>query len=78
MIDIVPVRSSNIAGVGYDEETQMLKVVFKNKTAYFYFDVPKSVHEEFMLAGSKGKYFYSNIRNIFKYSKEENEQRNNT
>jgi len=70
-IEITTVKSSNISGVGYNEEEQMLKVVFKNKTAYFYFDVPKNVYEEFMLAGSKGKYFYSNIRNVFKYSKEE-------
>ena len=32
-IELKPVLSSNIAGIGYNEQKQLLKVAFKNKTS---------------------------------------------
>lgn len=59
------VRSSNIYSIGYEMETQMLEVEFKNGTIYQYSDVPKAVYSEFLGASSKGSYFYYHIRNRY-------------
>ncbi len=47
-----PVDSSNIADVGYDETSMTLEVGFNTGTIYQYFDVPQTVYQEFMSAGS--------------------------
>ncbi len=61
------VDSSNIRAIGY--ESQTLEVEFLNGSVYQYFDVPEHIHTEMMGAGSKGKYFSSNIKGTFRYSK---------
>ena len=58
-----PVQSSNLASVGYDISTSVLEVEFLNGSVYQYYGVPAQVHEGLMNAGSKGSYFYQNIRN---------------
>lgn len=68
--NIIPVESSNIKGIGYDEKTKILTVVFKKNTKYRYSDVPKTIYEELMAAESIGKFFHSRIKSIFKYIKD--------
>ena len=58
----MPVRSSNLASVGYDEISQTLEVEFTNNTVYQYFDVPTSEYHGLMGATSKGHYFDVNIK----------------
>lgn len=58
----VPVTSSDLASVGYDPETVTLEVEFNKSGVYQYFGVPPHVHEELMMASSKGKYFNQFIR----------------
>lgn len=65
----IPVDSSNIADVGYDETTMTLEVGFHNGTAYQYFDVPQSVYQEFMSADSKGTFLNTNIKGNYRYAK---------
>ncbi len=65
----IPVQSSNIADIGYDEQSMTLEVGFKNGTVYQYFDVPEAVHQEFMNAGSKGTFLNANIKNNYRYAK---------
>jgi hypothetical protein len=60
-----PVKSSNIASVGYDEMQEVLQVEFKGGKTYDYFDVPSVVHEEMMSSDSVGKYFHKNVRSKF-------------
>jgi len=59
-------ESSRISGIGYDPATKRLAIRFKNKSGpgnvYEYANVPPSVHEEFMVAESKGKFFGSVIQ----------------
>jgi hypothetical protein len=64
------VDSSNIAAIGYDEQTQTLKIRFKAGGEYHYYDVPKEEHEALLLAKSMGSHFGKNIRNNYKYKKE--------
>jgi hypothetical protein len=65
----IPVESSNIADVGYDETTMTLEVGFHSGAVYQYFDVPEAVHQEFMSAASKGTYFNANIKSNYRYVK---------
>ena len=63
VIERVPVASSNLQCVGYDETTRTLTIEFRNGSVYEYADVPPEVHDELMHAESHGKYFHRQIRN---------------
>ena len=48
LIELKPVISSNIGGMGYDEENKLLKVAFKTKTGsniYLYENVEKETYD---------------------------------
>jgi len=65
----IPVDSSNIADVGYDDANMTLEVGFRNGTVYQYFDVPQTLYQEFMGADSKGTFLNANIKNSYRYTK---------
>jgi hypothetical protein len=58
-----------ICAVGYDGETQTLKVVFNSCGAYQYFDVPRSVYEELLAAESKGRHMRAYVIDVYAYSR---------
>ena len=64
-----PVNSSNLAGVGYDAESQTLTIEFRKSDTYEFYDVPESVYQELMSAGSLGEYFANSIRGKYRYAK---------
>jgi len=64
-----PVRSSNLAAVGYDPESRILEIEFPDSGVYQYFDVPQSVYDDLMSAPSHGKFFHAHIRNKYRYAK---------
>lgn len=72
-----PVVSSQISAVGYDAETQVLEVEFKNaggkpNSVYQYANFPPEKWAEFQKAESVGSYFYRNIKNnpsVYPYRK---------
>ncbi len=68
-MDRVAVESSTISAVGYDPASKVLEVAFKNGGDYSYFGVSSKTHAEMMSAPSVGKFFASNIRNHFSFSK---------
>ncbi|WP_136687483.1 KTSC domain-containing protein [Halorhabdus amylolytica] len=63
----VPVSSSNLSSVGYDETNQVLEIEFNGGRVYQYFDVPKRIHQELMNANSHGKYFHRNIKDNYSH-----------
>ncbi len=63
------VTSSNLSSIGYDSATQTLEVEFSNGAVYQYFDVPSTVHEELMNAGSHGSYLNQNIKGSYRYAR---------
>jgi len=65
----ITVDSSNIASIGYDPETMTLEVEFTNGNVYQYFDVPPSLHENLMLADSKGKFLHTQIKGLYRYAR---------
>jgi hypothetical protein len=63
------VDSSNIGAVGYDADEQVLFVTFRsNNRHYRYSEVPPDIYTSLLEAGSIGRYFNSNIRDIYDYT----------
>lgn len=61
---MVPVSSSNLEAVGYDENSHTLRITFNSGT-YDYFGVPSHIHQGLMSAGSKGSYHAAYIKNSY-------------
>lgn len=61
--------SSNIARFRYNDEMSILEIEFKKGGAYQYFDVNEGVYEQMKAATSKGQYFASNIKGVFRYAR---------
>lgn len=59
---LIPVISSNLAAMGYDELTGELQVQFLNGRIYSYQNVPPDVYMGLVNAPSKGQYFGAMIR----------------
>lgn len=70
-IALFPVSSTRISMAGYDPESRILALQFKdnpNRT-YRYQDVPAGIWDGFEKAESKGKYFYSAIFKQFGFTR---------
>jgi hypothetical protein len=65
----IPVSSSDLRSVGYDTTTQTLEIEFHSGGIYQYFNVPPSVHQSLMNAGSLGQFFYAYIKNNYRYTR---------
>jgi len=61
----VPVNSTNILSVGYDEGGQILEIEFNTKRVYRYSNVPPHVYAGLMKSSSHGKYFLQYIANNY-------------
>ena len=68
-VEMIPVESSNIQGVGYDEEAETLYVSFNSGSRYCYRGVSRAIHEAFMESPSKGKFFHASIKGRFPFEK---------
>ncbi|HDR6289455.1 TPA: KTSC domain-containing protein [Bacillus cereus] len=56
-MNMVPVSSSNLASIGYDESSKTLYVSFRNGRMYKYSGVPHHIYSGLMSASSHGQYF---------------------
>ena len=65
--EFIPVESSNIEGVAYDQEQHTLYVVFRNGSRYYYRSVPETVFSDLMNAPSKGRYLNAAIVGRYSY-----------
>lgn len=63
------VSSSNLHSVGYDQESAVLEIKFKEGGVYQYSGVPLDRYERLMSASSKGSYFASYIKNSYRCRK---------
>ena len=61
----VPVRSTVLAAVGYDEPSRTLEIRFHNGSLYRYRDVPPEVVLDLLQSESLGHYFTTTIRDAF-------------
>jgi lysyl-tRNA synthetase class 2 len=62
----VPLESSTIEVVGYDDIDMTLQVGFRNGAVYQYHDVPQSVYRDFMAAASWDEFLRANIMNHYR------------
>jgi TIR domain/KTSC domain len=56
-IERIPVRSSNLASVGYDPDSCVLEIAFHSGSVYRYFDVPECLFQGLLGASSHGRFF---------------------
>lgn len=63
------VSSSNIEAVGYDDDTQTLRVWFLNGSVYDYAGVSRMEYEGLRDAPSVGSYLHQNIKGQYPYQK---------
>ncbi|MFC7157364.1 KTSC domain-containing protein [Halomarina halobia] len=63
----IPVSSSSIESVGYDDAEMTLEIAFEGDRVYRYLDVPRGVYEGILSASSKGRYFHDHVRGKFHY-----------
>lgn len=61
----LPVTSSVLRSVGYDDSNSTLEVEFHNGSIYEYRGVPPDIYAALMLAASKGQYFDATIRKSY-------------
>ncbi|MCU4734218.1 MAG: KTSC domain-containing protein [Bacillus cereus] len=67
---MIPVNSSNLSAVGYDNRTQTLRVSFLNRTVYDYYNVPENLYQGLMTASSHGGYLDRYIKKAnYRYAK---------
>ena len=62
-LEMKPVVSSNIAGIGYDKEESRLCIQFQNGKCYEYAGVPAEAFVDLITAKSTGKAFHALIKN---------------
>lgn len=70
MVDLKPVKSSNLKKVGYDAGAQALHIDF-GRGVYVFHGVPPEKHRELVNAVSPGKYFAAQIRGKYEVKKPE-------
>ncbi|MBL8743328.1 MAG: KTSC domain-containing protein [Myxococcales bacterium] len=63
------VVSSNVARIGYDADSRVLTVEFRNGSRYEYENVPATEYAGFLGAWSKGRYLHRWIKGRYDYRK---------
>ena len=64
-MELIKVDSSMIYAFGYDEQQQVLEVVFKRTGVYRYRNVPREVYQQLLKAESKGSYMRDLIIDMY-------------
>lgn len=70
-MEYIPVKSSNVASIGYDPATEELHVAFKPKKegeegrVYSYAGVPFEKYRQLLNAPSVGSHFAAHVRNNY-------------
>jgi len=64
-IKMIPVQSSNVKSVGYDEENKNIHVELIGGERYMYTYVPKKIFEDFLTSPSIGSYINRYLRDSY-------------
>ena len=67
--EMLPVSSSNIESIGYNEQDQEVYVRFLNGSIYVYKGVPQHEYENLRDAPSLGSYLHRNYKNVYPYER---------
>jgi hypothetical protein len=63
------VASTNILSLGYDPASETLEVEFSSGSIYQYYNVGAALHEQLMMAPSKGQFLNTYIKNAHPFSR---------
>lgn len=67
-MDMRSIPSTNLAEVGFDEQSETMEVVFDHAgERYRFFNITPTTFEAMMNANTPGKYFYHHIRLSYPY-----------
>lgn len=69
-VEMMPVRSSNIASVGHDPETMELHVTFHSGQTYVYSGVDAAAAQDLTTNPSPGSYFARWVKGKYPYRQE--------
>lgn len=69
VFNMVSVSSSQLAAVGYNKDSQKLRVRFNNGSLYEYSDVPEGVDQEIISAASPGGAFNATVKNVYSFER---------
>ena len=64
-IKMIPVQSSNVKSVGYDEDNGNVHIEFASGERYAYMGVPKKVYEDLLIAKSIGAYINRHLKKSY-------------
>lgn len=67
--EMIPVSSSNVESIGYNESSQTLRIRFLNGAIYDYKNVPVFEFEQLKVAPSVGSYLHRNIKGAYAYER---------
>lgn len=70
-MELTPVESKLLAGIGYDEKTRTLHIRFAKGGEYTYHDVAPEKHAELMAAKSVGSHFLFHVKPNHKCTRHE-------
>lgn len=62
------VNSSNLVAVGYESDSETLRIQFHDGT-YDYYQVPEHIYQGLLSASSKGRYHASYIKNVYGFKR---------
>ena len=62
-MDVIPVSSSNVAAIGYQDH--VIEVHFHNGYVYQYTGTTETLFHEFLTASSKGKFVHQRLKNQY-------------
>ena len=68
-MEFIPVESSMILGVRYDEASRNLEIIFRTGEKYCYKNVPKLIYEGLMNAESQGQYMHKKILGRYEFER---------
>lgn len=61
-MQLIPITSSNLAQIGYDSDTMLMQIMFKNGSLYSYANVEPDTYNEMMTSDDPGRYFAEIIK----------------
>jgi hypothetical protein len=70
-MDRQTVQSSNLLSIGYDANSKILEIEFRNGTIYQYFDVQEAIYLALMNATSQGKFFHQFVKDRYRFKRTE-------
>jgi hypothetical protein len=63
------VASSSLSRVAYEPSSMVMSVEFHNGTVYEYFDIPQTLFEQLVAAGSAGQFLVQNVKGTYRYAR---------